>query len=109
MSPATAKLLQQYAYSVLPEAVKRKYPSMVGDLQRWLKRWWVREMTHKERGVFRRLAERLGPLPEKFKELARQRGIIIEWPPPPKPKPVRRRNWGKPNSWRAKHYRRPGR
>lgn len=103
MSPTIARTLKRYAIAVVPAVVQRRYPGMSYRLTRWLKRWWVREMSHRERAVFRRIAERGGPLPDKFKKLARGVGLIVQWPPPPKQKPKPRR-WGKPKSWRTKAY-----
>lgn len=106
MSPDVARLLKDYAYSVVPKVAQQRFPAMVDNVQRWLKRWWVRDMSHKERGRFRKIAERGGPLPDRFRQIARSIGLIVEWPPPSKPKPTRGRHWGKPKSWRTKHYRR---
>lgn len=97
-------MLKSYAESVLPDVVRRKYPGMVADAQRWLKRLWVRELSHGERGAFRKVIERGLPLPERFKAMARAAGLIVEWPPRPKPKPPERKAWGKPKSWRSKSY-----
>jgi len=107
MNAKTAKLLREYAAAALPQPVRRKYPAMVGQLQRALKVWWNAYLSAKEREEFRRLAERLGPLPDRLKRFARDRGIIVEWPrlmERGEPKKPRRRDWGKPKSWRHRQY-----
>lgn len=105
MSPAVARDLKRYAEKALPEKVRRKNSGMVALLQQKLKRWWFTELSHKERGAFRRIARAGRPLPERFKQLARGCNIVVEWPPPPR-KPPKRRRLSKPNSYWAKHYRR---
>lgn len=104
MNAETAKMLREYAIAALPQPVRRKYPAMVRQFQRALKVWWTACLSARERAAFRGVAERLGPLPDGLKQFARDRGVIVEWPPTPKEKARPRRDWGKPKSWRHQQY-----
>lgn len=88
MSPKISKMLRVYAVECIPKVAREKYPEMPTQLYGWLKRWW-NEMDAKERTEFRRIAERLGPLPDRFKRVARSHKLIVQWPPP-KPEPKKR-------------------
>lgn len=103
MNAKTAKLLREYAAASLPKPVIQKYPRMAVSFARRLKRWWVEVLNAKERAKFRRLAQRVDPIPEELKRYARAHGIITDWPPAPKAKP-KRRSWWRPKSWRHERY-----
>jgi len=101
MNPQTTRTLKAYAYSVIPKQAQEKYEDMVHLFQQWLKKRW-NEMNHRERAVFRKIAEYGWPLPDAMKRAARAAGFIVTWPPEPKEK-AKPRRYGK-KSWKDKRY-----
>ena len=109
MNSGVARALRRYAVPVVPDIAKKQFPVMTDKVYKFLKRAW-RGLSHREKGRLRRIAEAGRPLPERIKQLARDRGLVVEWPVRPKAtrpkgtKPKGLRDWGKPGSWRHRQY-----
>lgn len=82
MSPAVAKVLRQYACSLLPKGISDHFPGMANILHRKLKSWW-QEMPARKRHSFLMKAKEGKPLPDEYRESAIKSGIILDWPPKP--------------------------
>lgn len=80
MNKDTARLLKKYAKQTIPAVALLRFPWMPDALYRLLKQRYP-SMSHTDKAALRQCAKRNLPLPEDIKQEARQRGIIVEWPP----------------------------
>jgi hypothetical protein len=80
MSPAIAKVLRQYAIFLIPPIVLKRFPEMSTTLHRQFKTWW-NNMPVKKRHGFLTNAKNKGPLSDEYRKLARQAGVLLDWPP----------------------------
>jgi hypothetical protein len=55
----------------------RESAILAGQLYRWLKRWWVRELNRVERTAFRRNMVFNQPMPRKIRKLAIEHGFRL--------------------------------
>lgn len=80
MGPTIAKVLRQYAVFLIPKVVSDRWPNMSVTLHRKLKTWW-NTMPSRNRHDFFVIASNKRSLPEEYRVLAYQAGIILDWPP----------------------------
>lgn len=80
MNANRARDLKRYAEATIPDVVARRYPNMAKRFYRFLKEWWVNQCDAERAVLSRHMKQQLSP-PESIKQDARQRGIIVEWPP----------------------------